>query len=237
MLQCKIMLVNAPKQEKLVNMSGAVLTISSKNYSSWSLRGWLLCRMAGLDFHEELLSHDDPSTRAELLLLSPSFLVPCLTHNGIKVWDTLAIAEYLHEIFPQAGLLPKDLAARTHCRAIAGEMHSGFSNLRSALPMNLKAHYKGFKIWVAAQADIDRVTAIWRECLGKYGGPYLFGARPSLADAMYAPVTTRFTTYDVKLDRQCADYCETIQALPDMMEWIEDARTERAGIEELEAEF
>jgi len=237
MLQCKIMLVNAPKQEKLVNMSGAVLTISSKNYSSWSLRGWLLCRMAGLDFHEELLSHDDPSTRAELLLLSPSFLVPCLTHNGIKVWDTLAIAEYLHEIFPQAGLLPKDLAARTHCRAIAGEMHSGFSNLRSALPMNLKAHYKGFKIWVAAQADIDRVTAIWRECLGKYGGPYLFGARPSLADAMYAPVTTRFTTYDVKLDRQCADYCETIQALPDMIEWIEDARNERAGIEELEAEF
>jgi len=231
------MLVNAPKQEKLVNMSGAVLTISSKNYSSWSLRGWLLCRMAGLDFHEELLSHDDPSTRAELLLLSPSFLVPCLTHNGIKVWDTLAIAEYLHEIFPQAGLLPKDLAARTHCRAIAGEMHSGFSNLRSALPMNLKAHYKGFKIWVAAQADIDRVTAIWRECLGKYGGPYLFGARPSLADAMYAPVTTRFTTYDVKLDRQCADYCETIQALPDMIEWIEAAKNERAGIEELEAEF
>jgi glutathione S-transferase len=231
------MLVNAPKQEKLVNMSGAVLTISSKNYSSWSLRGWLLCRMAGMDFREELLSHDDPSTRAELLLLSPSFLVPCLTHNGIKVWDTLAIAEYLHEIFPQAGLLPKNLAARTHCRAIAGEMHSGFSNLRSALPMNLKAHYKGFKIWAAAQADIDRVTAIWRDCLGKYGGPYLFGETPSLADAMYAPVTTRFTTYDVKLDRQCADYCETVQALPDMIEWIEDAKKEAAGIEELEAEF
>jgi len=237
MLQCKIMLVNAPKQEKLVNMSGAVLTISSKNYSSWSLRGWLLCRMAGLDFKEELLSHDDPSTRAELLLLSPSFLVPRLTHNGIKVWDTLAIAEYLHEIFPQAGLLPGDAAARTHCRSISGEMHSGFSNLRSALPMNLKAHYKDFKIWAAAQADIDRVIAIWKECLNTYGGPYLFGDRPTLADAMYAPVTTRFTTYDVKLDRQCADYCETIQALPDMIEWIEDAKAERAGIEELEAEF
>ena len=237
MLQCKIMLVNAPKQEKLVNMSGAVLTISSKNYSSWSLRGWLLCRMAGLDFKEELLSHDDPSTRAELLLLSPSFLVPCLTHNGLKVWDTLAIAEYLHEQFPKAGLLPSDPAARSHCRSIAGEMHSGFSNLRSALPMNLKAHYKGFKIWAAAQADIDRIIAIWKECLTRYGGPYLFGERFTLADAMYAPVTTRFTTYDVKLDRQCADYCETIQALPDMIEWIEDARNERAGIEELEAEF
>ena len=218
-------------------MSGAVLTISSKNYSSWSLRGWLLCRMAGLDFREEILSADDPSTRAELLLLSPSFLVPCLTHNRIKVWDTLAIAEYLHEVFPQAGLLPRELAARTHCRAVSGEMHSGFANLRSALPMNLKGHYPGFKIWAAAQADIDRVTAIWRECLGRYGGPYLFGAKPTLADAMYAPVTTRFQTYDVRLDRQCADYCETILTLPDMIEWKEGAESERAGIEELEAEF
>jgi glutathione S-transferase len=218
-------------------MSGAVLTISSKNYSSWSLRGWLLCRMAGLDFKEDLLSSVDPSARAELLLLSPSFLVPCLTHGGIKVWDTLAIAEYLAEQFPQAGLLPRDAAARTHCRSISGEMHSGFSNLRSALPMNLKAHYKGFKIWAAAQADIDHVTAIWRDCLGRYGGPYLFGETPTLADAMYAPVTTRLTTYDVKLDRQCADYCETIQTLPDMLEWIEAAKTERSGIEELEAEF
>jgi glutathione S-transferase len=218
-------------------MSGAVLTISSKNYSSWSLRGWLLCRMAGLDIREEVLSADDPSTRAELLLLSPSFLVPCLTHNGVKVWDTLAIAEYLQEAFPQAGLLPRDLAARTHCRAVSGEMHSGFANLRSALPMNLKGHYPGFKIWAAAQGDIDRVTAIWRECLGRYGGPYLFGAKPTLADAMYAPVTTRFQTYDVKLDRQCADYCETILTLPDMIEWKEGAESERAGIEELEAEF
>ena len=215
----------------------AVLTISSKNYSSWSLRGWLLCRMAGLDFKEDLLSSDDASARAELLLLSPSFLVPCLTHNGLKVWDTLAIAEYLHENFPQAGLLPKDMAARTHCRSIAGEMHSGFSNLRSALPMNLKAHYKGFKIWAAAQGDIERITTIWRECLTQYGGPYLFGATPSLADAMYAPVATRFATYDVKLDRACADDCESILNRPEMLEWTEAARTEKAGIEELEAEF
>lgn len=218
-------------------MTHAVLTISSKNYSSWSLRGWLLCRMAGLDFREEVLSPDDADARAELLLLSPSFLVPRLTHNGIKVWDTLAIAEYLHEQFPQAGILPKDAAARTHCRAVAGEMHSGFSNLRSALPMNLKARYKNFKIWAAAQADIDRIAAIWRECLLQYGGPYLFGDTPTLADAMYAPVATRFTTYDVRLDRVCADYCETIQTLPDMIEWIEAARTEKTGIEELEAEF
>src|ERR1700744_4601521 len=183
-----------------MNMSDAVLTISSKNYSSWSLRGWLLCRMAGLNFREELLSSDDPSARAELLMLAPSFLVPRLTHKDVKVWDTLAIAEYLHEQFPQAGLLPKDAMARTHCRAVAGEMHSGFSNLRSALPMNLKAHYPGFKIWAAAQADIDRVIAVWRECLMTYDGPYLFGDKPSMADAMYAPVATRFMTYDVRLD-------------------------------------
>src|ERR1700735_3335506 len=110
----------------------AVLTISSKNYSSWCLRGWLLCRMAGLDFKEEMLPSSDASARAELLVLSPAFLVPALTHNGIKVWDTLAIAEYLNETFPKAGLLPKDAAARAHCRAASGDMHSGFTHLRSA---------------------------------------------------------------------------------------------------------
>jgi glutathione S-transferase len=218
-------------------MTDTILTISSKNYSSWSMRGWLLCRMAGLNFTEEVLPSDDPSIRAELLLLSPSFLVPRLTHKGIKVWDTLAIAEFLHELYPKAGLLPADQAARTHCRAVSGEMHSGFANLRSALPMNLKAHYPGFKIWAGAQADIDRVTEIWRDCLKRYDGPYLFGHKPTLADAMYAPVCTRFQTYDVKLDRLFADYCETILALPDMAEWIEDAKAEIDEVEGLEAEF
>ncbi|HVZ68842.1 MAG TPA: glutathione S-transferase family protein [Rhizomicrobium sp.] len=218
-------------------MAKAVLTISSKNYSSWALRGWLICRFSGLDFQEEMIPADDPSIRAELLLLSPSFLVPRLEHNGIRVWDTLAIAEYLHETFPKAGLLPKDLAARTHCRSISGEMHSGFANLRSALPMNLKAHYPDFKIWAGAQADIDRIATIWRECLKHYDGPYLFGDKPCVADAMYAPVCTRFRTYDVKLDRLCSDYCETVLTLPDMIEWIEAAKKEPEALEELEAEF
>ena len=217
-------------------MATAVLTISSKNYSSWSLRGWLLCRMAGLEFEEEVMSSDDPSTRAELLLLSPSFLVPCLHHNGVKVWDTLAIAEYLAEIEPKAGLLPADRAARAHCRAVAGEMHSGFHNLRSALPMNLKAHFPGFSVWAGAQADVDRVVAIWRECLAAYGGPYLFGEL-SLADAMYAPVATRFLTYDVKLDPECAGYCETIMSWPAMMEWVAAAELEPDELEELDVEF
>src|ERR1700760_2452210 len=123
MLQCEIILVNARKHKDSRVMKDAVLTISSKNYSSWSLRGWLLCRMAGLDFEEKALPADDPSTRAELLLLSPSFPVPCLAQDGIRVWDPLAIAEYLCETKPGAGLLPADLKARTHCRSVSGEMH------------------------------------------------------------------------------------------------------------------
>ena len=178
-------------------MSKATLTIASKNYGSWSLRGWLLCKMAGLDFDEQHVGSDDPSTRAELLLLSPSFLVPCLINDGLKVWDTLAIVEYLHEIKPEAGLLPADQRSARHCRAICGEMHSGFANLRSALPMNLKAHFPGFKSWAGARGDIERIATIWRECLDKYGGPFLFGKKPCAADAMYAPVCTRFITYDV----------------------------------------
>ena len=218
-------------------MARAVLTISSKNYSSWSLRGWLICRMAKLDFEEEIRPNDDPSTRAELLLLSPSFLVPCLTHGDVKVWDTLAIAEYLNEAIPGARLLPTDLIARTHCRSVCGEMHSGFANLRSALPMNLKARYTNFKLWAGAQPDIDRVLEIWRDCLKRYDGPYLFGETPTLADAMYAPVCTRFLTYGVKIDRLSQDYCDTIMNLPDMIEWVEAAKAEPDAVEELDAEF
>jgi glutathione S-transferase len=216
-------------------MTATTLTIASKNYGSWSLRGWLLCKMAGLDFEEQHVGADDPSTRAELL--PPSFLVPCLSHEGIKVWDTLAIAQYLHEIKPEAGLLPPDRAQRAHCRAICGEMHSGFANLRSALPMNLKAHFPGFKAWAGARGDIERVTAIWRECLQQYGGPYLFGAKPCAADAMYAPVCARFVTYDVALDEPSAVYCRTIMALPLMQEWIAAAKLEPDELEELDVEF
>jgi glutathione S-transferase len=128
-------------------MAQAILMISSKNYGYWSLRGWLLARLAGLEFTEKVIPLDDPAMKAEMLLLSSSMLVPSLEHRGVKVWNTLAIAEYLHEIKPQAQLLPADIKARAHCRAICGEMHSGFASLRSSLPMNLKAYFPGFKIW------------------------------------------------------------------------------------------
>ena len=218
-------------------MAKATLSISSKNYSSWCLRGYLLCKLAELEFDEQVVSLDDPGARAELLLLSPSFLVPRLTHDGVNIWDTLAIAEYLSELKPEAGLLPKDQIARARCRSISGEMHSGFSNMRSALPMNLKAHYPGFKVWLGAQADIDRIATIWRECLAESGGPFLFGKKPCVADAMFAPVCTRFQTYDVKLDTVCAAYCKAIMALPHMQEWIEAAKTEPEDLEELDVEF
>jgi glutathione S-transferase len=215
----------------------ATLTISSKNYSSWSLRGWLLARFAGLDFDEVMVAPDAADVRKELLLLSPSILVPCLTHRGVKVWDTLAIAEYLNELHPKAGLLPTARAARAHCRAICGEMHSGFTSLRSALPMNLKRSFPGHKVWTRALADIERVETIWRECLARYGGPYLFGRKRTMADAMYAPVATRFVTYDVQLDALCAAYRDHVIAMPEMQAWIADAKQEVDDIDELDMEF
>ena len=218
-------------------MPKAVLTIASKNYGSWSLRGWLLCKMAKLDFEEKHVSTDDPSTRAELLLLSPSFLVPALHHDGLEVWDTLALAEYLHELNPGAGLLPKDQAQRAHCRSICGEMHSGFVNLRSALPMNVKAHFPAFKSWARARGDIERIATIWADCLTAYGGPYLFGKTPCAADAMYAPVCSRFTTYDVAIPAAEQAYCRTVMAMPLMQEWIEAAKAEPDELEELDVEF
>jgi len=215
----------------------ATLTLSSKNYSSWSLRGWLMARFAGLDFDEVMVSPDDADARKELLLLAPSIRVPCLTHEGAKVWNTLAIAQYLDEIFPDAGLMPADRIARAHCRSVSGEMNSGFANLRSALPMNLKGQHPNFKIWAGAQPDIDRIVEIWTECLAAYDGPFLFGKRPTMADAMYAPVVTRFLTYDVKLNKPCTDYCRTIMALPEMKEWVAAAKREPEEIEELDMEF
>ena len=218
-------------------MPEATLTISSKNYSSWSLRGWLLCRMSGLTFTERMVDHDDSDNRQELLLLSPSVRVPRLMHGAVEVWDTLAIAEYLNETFPDAGLYPADRPARALCRSVSGEMHSGFYNLRSALPMNLKARHASFKVFSGARPDIERVREIWADCLMASGGPYLFGAAPTVADAMYAPVCTRFRTYSVALEPGLQSYADTILGWHLLREWTEGALAEPEEIAELEVEF
>jgi len=218
-------------------MSGAKLTISSRNYSSWSLRAWLYCQMVGLEVEVESVPVDDPNNRAELLLLSQTVLTPRLTHDGASVWGTLAIAEYLDELRPEAGLLPTDRIKRAHCRSVSGEMQSGFYNLRSALPMNIKARYPNFKVFTGARADIRRVLTIWSECLEAYGGAFLFGAEPTLADAMYAPVCTRFLTYDIALEGRAADYRDRILAWAPVKQWVRDAKQEPQEIEELDMEF
>ncbi|MGG7565375.1 glutathione S-transferase family protein [Rhodovulum sp. DZ06] len=221
-------------------MSKATLTLSSKNYSSWSLRGWLICKMAGLEFDEVPVDMDDPDHRQELLLLNPSVRVPRLEDGEVSVWDTLAIAEYLEEKFPDAGLLPKDPVRRAHCRAVCGEMHSGFQNLRSALPMNLKARHESFKIFSGARPDVERIKEIWTECLdghgAAYGGPFLYG-RLTIADAMYAPVCTRFRTYAVELPPKLQAYCDAIFEWDLMKEWTAGAKAEPDEIIELEVEF
>lgn len=218
-------------------VSDTTLLISSKNYSSWSLRGFLLARLSGLPFREQVVAADDPATRAELLLQSSSILVPCLVHEGVRVWDTMAIAEYLHEVRPQAGMYPLDRAARARCRSISGEMHSGFSALRSSLPMNLRGRRPGFTVWSGARADITRILAIWETCLETWGGPYLFGRQLTVADAVYAPVVTRFVTYDVRLAGAVAEYAARILDWPDLREWTEAAEAEPEQIEDLEVEF
>ena len=135
-----------PAPALLAPLVTASLTLSSKNYSSWSLRGWLLARFSGIEFNEVMVSSDDADARKELLLLAPSIRVPCLTHDGARVWNTLAIAQYLNEICPDAGLMPAERIARAHCRSVSGEMNSGFANLRTSLPMNLKGQFPGHKI-------------------------------------------------------------------------------------------
>jgi len=220
----------------MVQNDTTTLVISSRNYSSWSLRGWLLVRLAGLPCKVRQIESTNAVARAELLLQTSSTRIPYLEHGGLRIWDVLAMAEYLHELFPQAGMMPADRAARARSRSISGEMHAGFLTLRSSLPVNLRARRSNFPIWSGVRADIDRITEIWRECLGEWGGPYLFGARPGIADAMFAPVCTRFQTYGVALDPVSAGYSKmTLESEP-MRQWFKDAASEADEVSELDVE-
>lgn len=205
------------------------LIIGNKNYSSWSLRGYLALSLAGLEFRETLIKLDEPGTKAAILARSPAGKVPALVHGDLLIWDTLAIGEYAAELAPDAGLWPADRAARAVARSVVAEMHSGFAGLRQDMPMNLRARRPGVGHSERALADAARVHAIWRDCRQRFGeaggGEFLFGA-PTLADAFYAPVVTRFVTYGVDLDPVCRRYAGAVLALPAMVRWTEDALAE-----------
>jgi glutathione S-transferase len=202
-----------------------VLHIGTRRYSSWSLRPYLALAHVGAAFETRTIVLDQPDSKANMLAVNPAAKVPVLHHDGVVIWDSLAICEYVAELFPAAQLWPNDRTERARARAIAAEMHSGFASLRRDMPMDLGASKPGVGHTDEALADARRVTAIWREQLARCGGPYLFG-RFTLADAMFAPVTTRFTTYSVELDAPCRAYVDTIAALPGFRRWLADAATE-----------
>ncbi|HUN49167.1 MAG TPA: glutathione S-transferase family protein [Stellaceae bacterium] len=216
-------------------MADFTLYIGNKNYSSWSLRGWLMLKATGVAFEEVLIRLSEPNTRTEVLRYSPSGRVPALKHGEVLVWDTLAIGEYLAEHFPQAKLWPEDTVARALARSVSAEMHSGFPALRNHFPMNIRSSFPNRPITPEVQPDIDRITAIWHECRTRFGaeGPFLFGPF-TIADAMYAPVVSRFRTYKIEVDAEVSAYCDAIWASPALQEWLAAARNEPWVIEDSE---
>lgn len=204
------------------------LVIGNKNYSSWSLRPWLLMRQAGIDFEEIHVSLFAQGSAEQIASYSPAGKVPVLIDGDVAVWDSLAIAEYLAERLPGKQLWPADVAERAHARAICAEMHAGFANLRSQLPMNATAVLPGLGWNAAVQRDVDRVAQIWTGLRERHGakGPFLFGDF-TVADAYYAPVVSRFATYGIHLPELAKSYADFMLALPAMQEWIAAAREER----------
>ena len=216
-------------------MADFTIYIGNKNYSSWSLRGWLMLKHTGVDFTEEVIALDEPSTRTNILRHSPSARVPAVKHGDFVVWESLAIGEYLAELFPAAQLWPMAATARAVARAVSSEMHAGFAALRSHLPMNIRSSFPNRGVTPEVQADINRITALWRDCRRRFGegGAFLFGAF-TIADAMYAPVVSRFRTYKIELDDETQPYADALWALPMMQEWAAAARNEPAIIEKYE---
>ncbi|HEV2300944.1 MAG TPA: glutathione S-transferase family protein [Stellaceae bacterium] len=209
-------------------MAELTLYIGNKNYSSWSLRPWLTLKGAGIAFDEVVVPLYRPESKRAILDFSPSGKVPALRHGDLLVWDSLSICEYLAEAFPQAHLWPQDAAARAAARSACAEMHSGFAALRAQLPMNVRAHLPGRALSPEVAAEIGRIAALWRECRTRFGngkGDFLFG-RFTIADAMYAPVASRFRTYRVALPPDAQAYCERLLASAPMQEWAEAARAE-----------
>ena len=213
-------------------MADFTLWIGNKNYSSWSLRGWLMAKLAGITFEEVMVRLDLPDRTGRIRPSSPSGRVPALKHGDLVIWDSLAIAEYLAETFPARKMWPTDAKARAIARAVSAEMHSGFQALRGQLPMNMHRDRPAIAYNADAQRDIDRIQEIWRDCRARFGGGghYLFGS-PTIADAMFAPVVSRFASYRVKLDGNAEAYCEAMWQWPPLEAWRDAALAETWIIE------
>lgn len=211
-------------------MANYTLILGNKNYSSWSLRAWLCAKQSGASFDELVIPLDTPETAAQLRAHSPSGRVPVLRAGELAIWDSLAIAEYLAERHPEAHLWPADAEARAVARSASAEMHSGFTALRSSMPMNVRRTAPRAGILRDVQQDIARIVAIWRDCRARFGsgGPFLFGGF-SIADAMYAPVVSRFKSYAVPVeDAACKAYLAAVWEWPAMKEWRAAAAAETA---------
>ena len=206
-------------------MVNSTLVLANKNYSSWSLRAWLVCTHAGLAFEEVVIPLRESATHEAILCYTPSGKLPVLVHGDVTVWDSLAICEYVAELFPAAGLWPAEGLARAHARAVSSEMHSGFLNLRRNMPMNMRSSSPGLGMTPEVQEDINRITAIWRECRKASGGDFLFGDF-TIADAMFAPVVSRLLTYGVELGENAGSYAEVIMNMPMMQAWVAEAKDE-----------
>jgi glutathione S-transferase len=213
-------------------MSMLTLIIANRNYSSWSLRAWLALEATGQPYDEVVIPLGRPETTEEILRWSPTGRVPALRDGEIVLWDSLAICEHLAELFPEAGLWPSEPHARAVARSVSAEMHSGFIYLRKHMPMNLRASYPGAGREPGVDEDIERITAIWEQCRGVFGGngDLLFGDF-TIADAFFAPVVSRFITYGVSPGGVAGAYMDAVWALPAMREWAEKARAEPWSVE------
>jgi glutathione S-transferase len=206
---------------------GLQLVIGNKNYSSWSFRPWLAMKVARIPFEEAVIPFDTPDFKSRITALSVAGKVPVLIDGDTRAWESLAILEYLAEKFPEAGLWPRDGQARAHARAISSEMHAGFQVLRRRLPMNMRRPVKPQALAADTAADVARIEAIWSDCRTRFGrsGPFLYGAFGA-ADAMYAPIVSRFNTYGVEVGAAAHEYMRAVMALPAWSEWREAARRE-----------
>jgi glutathione S-transferase len=208
-------------------MSDLTLYLGSRRSSSWSMRPWLALKHCDVPFREVVIPLYQPETKAAILEISPAGKVPILRHGDLTVWDSLAICEYLNDLFPEARLWPEHPRARAVARAVVAEMHSGFQTLRQHMPFAIAESRPGKGREPGVAEDLARIVAIWKDCRHRFGsgGPFLFGAF-SVADCFYAPIASRFTTYEVELDAEARGYLESLWALPAMQEWREAAKSE-----------